>query len=89
MIVRLYSVLDKAVGAYSNPIVAQNEIMLKRSLRDLFLAEAVRREEERHQFYRYADMHDVYVVGTFDTDAGTILAASAPEFVCHMAEFKA
>lgn len=88
MKVCLYSVFDRGVSAFGNPIQAQNELMMRRTVTDMFLFEAGKPPLERHQYVRWPDSYDVYFVGEFENDTGAI-SPVAPVLVFRMSDFAA
>lgn len=83
----LYSVYDRAVQSFGQPILAANELMVKRSLVDLFLFEVVKPEAEQHQYVRYADSFDLYLIGEFESGNG-VISPMQPVMIMRLAEFK-
>lgn len=63
MIVRYYSVYDKAVGAYLPPFAARQKMEAIRSF-----ADAV--GDDKHQFNRHADDYVLFELGEFDDASG-------------------
>lgn len=82
----LYAVFDRSVNVFSSPIMAQNELMIKRSLVDLFLNEAGKPSMEQHQYVRYPDSFDLYLIGEFESDNG-VISPFQPTMIIRMAEF--
>lgn len=86
MINNLYAVRDSGTAAFNPPIMAQNDVMLRRSLKELFEQEQLRPERERHVFVKYASDFDVFLVGTFDTDTGVVTPVSPVVLSFRMSE---
>jgi hypothetical protein len=83
----LYAVFDRGIAQFGAPIMSQNELMMKRSLSDLFAAEAGRPELERHQYVRYAESFDLYLIGEYESDNG-VVSPLQPVMLYRLADFK-
>lgn len=67
MIMQVYSLFDRASGAFGGPILAVNDSIMRRSLTELLQA------GQGDNISRYPDEFDVYKLGSFNTDDGTLL----------------
>lgn len=66
MKLKVMAVFDQAAKAFHNPfVVATEEIGVRQFAR-------VMREQPAHDFVRYADQHNLYVLGSFDNETGVI-----------------
>lgn len=87
MIHQLYAIFDLGVQGFNAPVVAQNEVMVRRAIGDTFLAEGARSVLDRHVFVRYPQQYDLYLIGTFDTVTGAIAPVTPLVRVCSLSEF--
>lgn len=70
MSVKIYSIYDRLAGVYSDPFVAlRDELAIRRFVYLMHNAEMV------------AEDCDLYSLGVFDTDNGTVVGADKPLFV--------
>lgn len=81
----LYSVFDRGVNSFAPPTYAPNEMMVKRSLGELFLSEGLKPEMERHEYVKYAESFDLYLIGEYDTDNG-VLSGRQPTLILRLAD---
>lgn len=87
MIAHLFSIYDESVHAFHAPIMAVSEVVIRRSLLDLFTAENSRPLLERSNYVRYSGDFVLYHVGSFDTDSGAVTAVNPLYRVCSLSEF--
>lgn len=87
MIYQLYSIFDHGVSAFAAPVMATSEIVIRRSLADLFASELNRAPLERAQYVRYPGDYSLWHVGTFDVDTGLCVALSPVVRVCSLEDF--
>lgn len=80
MRMQVYSLFDRASSAFGGPVLAVNDALMRRSLSELLVE-----DQGRSNLSRYPDEFDVYLIGTFDTDTGA-LVAQAPQHLCRVAE---
>lgn len=71
---RLYSILDRKAGTYGAVMMAPNDGMMVRSLKE--------HTAPNHTLYRFCEDFDLYEVGSFDENGGVI--ESSIRFVCNL-----
>lgn len=81
MISRLYSIHDRAVGAYGTPILQVNDVMARRNLSEFLLS------DQTSDLFKYADSYDLYYIGDFDTSNG-VVSPVVPSLVARVVDLK-
>lgn len=66
MIYFAYSVQDKAAGTFNAPFYAQTDAVAIRQFRNVIL-------DQSHQFGMNPEDYDLYIVGIFDDQKGSIM----------------
>lgn len=71
-VLKVFSIFDSKVGAYTAPSFLQNEATCLRSLGDALL-------NDQHQFSRHASDYTLFCFGTWDEETGLFQLYPAPE----------
>ena len=74
----IYTVFDKKVGHYHNPMVTRNEAEMLRLLSDAV-------NDKVHPFGKHPGDYQLYYVGYWDDERGLIKPSESSEFVVELA----
>lgn len=66
MILNVYAIFDKAVKSYSQPVFTQNDILVKRIIKQVA-------EDPSTDLAKYPDQYTVYHIGVYDTETAQIV----------------
>lgn len=83
----LYAIYDRSVQGFNAPVSAPNELLVRRSLQEMFEAELQKPSAQRHSYVRYHADHDLYLIGYHDGESGSLEPVSPIQRVCSLSEF--
>lgn len=73
---RLYAIYDKKAMSYGEPIMAVNDAVMCRTIKDVIAG--------AHPVARYPEDYDLYALGDYDVDTGKIDVDVNRVFVCNL-----
>lgn len=73
---RLYAIYDKKAANFGEPLLAVNDAVMVRYLKDGL--------SPQHPMLKYPEDFDLYSIAGYSQDTGRI-EAEAPQFICNMA----
>lgn len=81
MVIKIFSIFDKATGVYSQP-----HFMLHKGQMIRAFSDEVNNPES--QFFKHPGDFTLYLLGEYDDNSGALSPLAQPEFVCSAVEFK-
>lgn len=78
MILRLFALRDVKAGVYQVPFAFANDAVALRAVKDML-------EDAREGIGRHASDYEVFCVGLYDQETGSITGLDKPEFVVQCA----
>lgn len=70
----IFSVYDKKAAVFSTPFVSHGNATATRDFRSAL-------NDPNSQICKFSDDYDLYLVGTWDEDSGSIVAENVPVFI--------